>query len=139
MPHVISAVNIYSKIMKITHIQVRSSVSKPYFPTKSQSTSTALRQQETSACMPYRYHSLSCSCSQVLTALITSSSGLNFRQRTALLGFRTGGYLKVLGRGCRVDGVTLSSCTRPSFCCLDAPYYWSFSGCMPAAIVPCCL
>jgi hypothetical protein len=30
-----SAVNIYSKIMKIRHIQVRRFVSKPYFSTKS--------------------------------------------------------------------------------------------------------
>jgi len=56
-----SAVNIYLKIMKITHTQVRRFVSEPYFSTKSPSTSTALRQRETSACMPCRYHSMSCS------------------------------------------------------------------------------
>jgi hypothetical protein len=42
MPMPFSAVNIYSKVMKITHIEVRF-VSKPYFSTKSPSTSTALR------------------------------------------------------------------------------------------------
>jgi hypothetical protein len=34
MPHVLSAVNIYSKLVKIAHIQVRSFVSKPYFSHK---------------------------------------------------------------------------------------------------------
>jgi hypothetical protein len=35
--------------------------------------------------VPCRYHSLSCSRSQVLTALITSPLVLNFTPRTALL------------------------------------------------------
>jgi hypothetical protein len=47
--------------MKIAHIQVRMFVSKPNFFTNSQSTSTAFGQREISACMPCRYHSLSCS------------------------------------------------------------------------------
>jgi hypothetical protein len=95
--------------MKITHIQVGRFVSKLHFSTKSPPTSTSLRQRETSACVPCRYHSLSCSCSQVLTSLITSSSVLNFTPRTAFLGLRRDGNLKVLGRGCSVHWVTLSS------------------------------
>jgi hypothetical protein len=61
MPNVYFAANIYLKIMKITHTQVRRLVSEPYFFTKSPSTSTALRQRERSACTPCRYDSLSCS------------------------------------------------------------------------------
>jgi len=45
----------------------------PIFP-QSLSTSTALHQQGTSVCMPCQYHALSCSCSHVLPARITSLS-----------------------------------------------------------------
>jgi hypothetical protein len=80
-------------------------VSKLNFSTKSPSISSALCQRETSVCMSCWNHSLSCPCSQVL---ITSSTVLNFTPQTAFLGLRRGENLKVLGRGSRVDGVTLS-------------------------------
>jgi hypothetical protein len=44
MPHVSFSVNVYSKIMKVTNIEVRRFVSKPYFSTKSPSSSPALPQ-----------------------------------------------------------------------------------------------
>jgi hypothetical protein len=54
-----------------------------------------------------RYHTVSCSCSQVITRVITSSAFLNFTLLTGFLGLRRGEKEKVLGRSCRVDGVKL--------------------------------
>jgi hypothetical protein len=101
------SVNIYSKIMKITHIQVRRFVSKPYFSTESPSTAIALCLRETSACMSCQYYSLSGSCSQDLTALITSSSV--FTPQTALFSAPKRWKSEGARSGFRMDGLSLSN------------------------------
>jgi hypothetical protein len=98
--------------MKITHIQVRRFVSNLYFSTKSLSNSKDLRQRETSVWMPCWYHSLSCSCSQVLIALITSSSVLNFTPRTAF--FRAQKWWKSKGARSGLSNQILLWLPKPS-------------------------
>jgi hypothetical protein len=71
------------KTNKITYIQVRWFVSKPYFSTKSPSTCTALRQRETSACMPCRYHSLSCSFCLRFKVMDQVSPAVTIREKRA--------------------------------------------------------
>jgi hypothetical protein len=97
------------KIMKIRHIQVTRFVSKPYFSSLRPLLRPCANEKQARVCPVGRYPSLSCPCSQVITPPVTSSSVLNFTPRAAFLVLRSGENLKVLRRGCRVDGVTLSN------------------------------
>jgi len=81
-PHFFSE-NICSDCTQFTHSITGCFLYTCYFSTQSPSTSTALHQRETSACMPSLYQLVSCSRDHVLTARITLSSSSNLVPRSA--------------------------------------------------------
>jgi hypothetical protein len=95
-------------IMKITH-SLEKVCLQTLFSTKSPSTCTALRQRETVRVCPVGTSPCPAHVDEVLTALITSPSVLNFTRQAVLLGLRRGRNPRVLGRVYRVHGVALSN------------------------------
>ena len=76
-PHFFFLETMYSECMKFMHTITGCFLYRCYFSTLSPSTSTALHQCKTRACMPSLYQLVSCSCSHVLTVRIMLSSSSN--------------------------------------------------------------